>query len=174
MARKFGFLFLGVCLVMGILGFIGCDTGGDEDETVPRFGPAVSGAEFSGTWGSEAGDSLKIDTSANTFSYSGADPDWGMDYAGEIVGDVLADKDLLKAKWGYITFKVTTAGAYGPTVGKYFVIHWKELTPTTVMEAGAYKADGQNSGMDTADAAATEYTVENDYFDMFGAYSKQP
>jgi hypothetical protein len=161
MARKFGFLFLGVCLVMNTLGFFGCKSESEDGQV----------SSLVGSWKSEAGDGLDI--SETTFSYKSSDPTWGMDYSGEIVGAVLADKSLLNAQWGYLTFKVTASGEWGPTVGKYFVIHWKELTPTTVMESGAYKADGQNSGMDTAAAAASEYTAENGYFGVFGAYSRQ-
>jgi hypothetical protein len=172
-SKRIFFLLVAVQCAAFVL--VGCDDGSTDD--VPRFGPKVTGAELSGTWKSSYDDKFTIDTTANTFSYSlGDTPDYGtesMDYKGNIVGEVLADKTLLQSKYGYLTIKITNAGGNGPTVGKYFVIHWKDLTTNTVQEAGAYKKDGQNKGMDTPAAAAAEYTVGNGYFEMFGTYTKQ-
>jgi hypothetical protein len=162
--------------VLGVLALLFAACPMEPDEGVSRFGPKVSGAEFSGTWTSNSGDQFNINTTANTFTYSfGSTPDYGdmsMDYSGNIVGEVLADKTLLQSKHGYLTIKVTNAGGYGPTVDKFFVVHWKDLTSGSVKEAGAYKQGGQNTGVDTAEAAAAEYTVEKDYFGMYGVYGK--
>ncbi|MDR1904002.1 MAG: hypothetical protein LBQ88_17165 [Treponema sp.] len=164
--KAFSFFFA-LCLVMGAALFTGCDLDGDE----------VRVAELSGNWISAGGDHFIVDTTNNTFSYwFGTEPSYGdgsMDYKGNIVGEVLADKTLLQSKYGYLTIQITYAGEYGPTVGKYFVIHWKELTPSAVEEAGAYKEGGNNNGMDSIAEAEAEYTVDNGYFGMFGAYSKE-
>jgi hypothetical protein len=172
--KKAAPFFFVLCLVLGMAALSGCKTDGE----LPRFGPRINGAEFSETWKSTGGDQFIIDTAANTFTYwyGEGSPDYGessMDYKGDIVGEVSDDVTLLQSEYGYLTIKITQAGAYGPTVGKYFVIHWKELTPGTVAEGGAYKEGGNNTGMDTITAAVAEYTVDNGYFDMFGSYAKE-
>ncbi|GHV77661.1 hypothetical protein AGMMS49942_24820 [Spirochaetia bacterium] len=154
-------LVLVLGLLVGALSLLGCgDTGSDI-------------GEFSGTWTSTAGDRIVIDKSAKTFVYSfGATPSYdaeSMDYAGAIVGGANALTNVT----GYLTLRITNAGGYGPTVGNYIRIFWKELTLTTVQEAGPYKAGGQNNGVSTGAAAETEYTVGNGYFDLTGAYTKQ-
>jgi hypothetical protein len=157
--------------------FSSCDLD-DDDGTIPRFGPTVSGVELNGIWASTLGDSIKIDKDNNTCSYwFGAAPEYSdpysMDYAGTIVGEILADKTLLQSKFGYLTIKVTDAGGYGPDVGKFFVIYWKDLSSGSVQEAGAYNATGNNSGMTTIAEAVAEYTVANGYFGILGIYEKQ-
>jgi hypothetical protein len=150
----------------------------DDDGTIPRFGPKVEGAELSGTWTAVEGDSIKIDKDSNTFTYwFGNTPDYtggySMDYSGNIVGEVLADKTLLQSKFGYLTIEVTAAGVYGPGVGKFIAIYWKDLSSSgTVKEGGPYKETGNNSGTATIAEAEAEYTVENGYFDRTGTYSK--
>jgi hypothetical protein len=95
-----------------------------------------------------------------------------MDYKGDIVGEIENDPGLLQCEWGYITLKITNAGSWATaTEGKYFVIHWKNLTASSVQEGGAYKEGGKNSGMDTVEAAENEYTAENGYFSQPGTYS---
>jgi hypothetical protein len=134
-------------------------------------------AEFSGKWTSALGDQFILDKDALTFTYwyGTGEPDYGaasMDYKGTIVGDVANDLSLLKQEWGYITMKITNSGGVGPTVGKYYGIHWKDLTASSVQEAGAYKnGSTNNSGMTTQQGAKTEYTAENGYFGTFGTYS---
>jgi hypothetical protein len=166
--RLFSFLSI-VCIAILLAG---CNnpTGGDE---VPRFGPKVA-ATFAGTWTSTGGDSFIVDIAATppTFTYSAGDPLWDMDYSGEIVGEVQTDHSLLESQWGYLTFRITGAGAYGPTSENFFVIHWKNLTTNSVEEAGAYKSDGKNAGTTTIQEAVVEYTVDNNYFGGFGTYTK--
>jgi hypothetical protein len=154
-------------LVLGVL--FSCDT------------TTNSTGEFSGKWVSTGGDQFIIDKDNLTFTYwyGTGNPDYGpssMDYTGTIVGAVAGDLSLLKQEWGYITLHITSSGDFGPTVGKYFGIHWKNLTDSSVEEAGAYKSTvpNKNSGSDTLAAAVAEYTVENGYFDRFGTYSPAP
>ncbi|MDR2144248.1 MAG: hypothetical protein LBP29_07755 [Treponema sp.] len=179
--------FLALCVF-----FAGCDTPTNGNPP-RRFGPNVAGAEFNGSWKSEGSygtDQFKIDTatSPKTFTYwfnsatgpglVGA-PDYtgtsSMDYQGNIVGEIESNPGLLKCEWGYITLEITSAGPYGPAVGKYYVIHWKNLTTSSVKEAGAYRnGSSYNSGMDTPAAAVAEYTAEKGYFGMTGTYSPVP
>jgi hypothetical protein len=163
-------------LALSVL-FIGCDptTNGDPPQ---RFGPKIAGAELNGTWSSIYEDQFIIDKEALTFTYwygAGEEPDYSgeesYDYAGNIVGEIASDPSLLQCEWGYITIQITNAGENGPTVNKYFVIRWKDLTASSVKEGGAYKAGGSNGGMDTMAEAEAEYTAENGYFGTFGTYS---
>jgi hypothetical protein len=164
-----GFPFvLVLCLVATALVFAGCPTDSENKN---------EDAEFSGKWVSTGGDQFTIDLQANTFSYwyGSGEPSYGpesMDYKGDIKGPVLSNKNLLKNGSGYLAMQISSAGDWGPTVGKYIVIFWKDLTDKTVVEAGPYKAGGNNSGMDSVEAALAEYTVENGYFDMTGTYTK--
>jgi hypothetical protein len=176
MARKFFSLFVGVCLVLGTLGFVGCDDG--EDGEIPRFGPKVAGATLSGEWVSNTDEVFTIDTAEMTLSYESKSEyegeTYNMGFSGKIVGDVAADPTLLESKWGYITFQVTEAGDSATAQKeKYFMVCWKDLTSTTVQESVAYKATGNNSGTDALEAAVAEYTVENDYFAYFSPYTKK-
>jgi hypothetical protein len=154
-------LVLVLGLVMGALSLAGCDPDGDDE------------GELSGTWISAAGgDQFVIDKSANTFVYSAGNPSWGMDYSGTIVGAAATNKGLLSNTTGYLTLKITSSGAYATPVGQYFRIFWKDLTVSTVNEAGAYKLGG-STGENSISDAETEFTVANGYFDMVGAYTKQ-
>jgi hypothetical protein len=152
-------------LALGVL--FGCDPSTNGDP-----------AEFSGKWTSTEGDQFIIDKVAYTFTYwyGTGEPDYGtdsMDYKGAIVGAVATDLSLLKQESGFITIKITQSGEWGPSVGKFFVIHWKELTASSVREAGAYKnsVPNNNGGMDTVEDAENEYTVPNGYFNGFGTYT---
>jgi hypothetical protein len=159
-------------VLFAVLVITGCDTSDGDDLA----------AELSGTWKSAGGDQFLVDTSSSpktfTYWYGAGQPDFtgsdSMDYKGEIVGDVAANPNLLRSQWGYIVIKVTNSGGYGPTVGKYFAVHWKNLTAASVEEAGPFKLGSiYNKGIDTAAAAKTEYTAENGYFGQFGTYTKQ-
>jgi hypothetical protein len=154
MARKFGFLFLGVCLVMGTLGLIGCDTGGDEEES-----------SLVGYWKSEYEDGFEI--SGNTFTQYD-DATKAVSFAGTIV-----NHSDFSAKNGSVTIKITNAGSWFKTVDHYLVILWKDLSGKGVRESSPYKASDTDPDKATKEAAETTYTEANGYFDMFGTYSKQ-
>jgi hypothetical protein len=160
-----------VCLALLLLA--GC---GDPTKPVPRFGPEVADATFNGKWeDSVAGDKFTVDIDNKTFSYT-TDPTYDSDYSGEIVGEVLANYDLLKSEYGYLTIKVTNVGnsGYTPAVDSYYVIYWKDLTASSVQEGGAGKLNGNNSGMPTLEEAVAEYTVDTDYFGYLATYTKIP
>jgi hypothetical protein len=170
-------------LVLALGVFFGCDTTTNGDPP-QRFGPKVTGAEFSGTWsstGSYGTDSVAIDTAADpmTFTYwFGTTPDYSgsysMDYTGIIEGEIAEDPDLLKCEWGYIIIKITNSGSYAPSVGKYHGIHWENLSASSVREGGAAKDPYTDKGKDTLAAAVAEYTVENGYFGNHGTYLPAP
>jgi hypothetical protein len=90
------------------------------------------------------------------------------DFKGTIVGG-----DKLTKSTGYLTLYLTGSGSWNDyTTGTYIRVFWKDLTDSTVTEAGPYKTGGDNTGASSSGAAITKYTVENGYFDMTGAYTK--
>jgi hypothetical protein len=155
MARKFGFLFLGMCLVMGTLGLVGCDTGGDEDE----------GTSLVGYWKSEYEDGFEI--SGDTYTQYD-DADKAISFAGTIV-----NHSDFSAKNGSITIKITKAGTWYKTVDHYLVVLWKDLSGNGVRQSCPYKASDTDPDKATQAEAESIYIEANDYFGMFGAYSKQ-
>ncbi|GHV94570.1 hypothetical protein AGMMS50293_08900 [Spirochaetia bacterium] len=174
-------LSLVLVLSLALLVMAGCKT---DPDPVPRFGPKVTGAEFSGTWKSSDDEYISIDISAKTVTSSFSNtPSFGMDswdWKGNIVGEVLDDMSLLQSKWGYLIIEVTDAGlgstefpsAY--SAGKYLGYHWKNLTASTVDGSTQYKSgSANNGGMDSAAEAESEYTADNGYFGMSSTYAKQ-
>jgi hypothetical protein len=79
---------------------------------------------------------------------------------------------------GYITIQYTTAGYYSDGVGYFYVIHYKNLTSTTILIAGAYDSDGPEfttdltGGKSTWQEADAAYTVENDCFAWYSDCTK--
>ena len=70
---------------------------------------------------------------------------------------------------GYITIKYTENDDDPSSVGKYYVIHYEELTPTTMSYSGAYNGDDPDfdsggGGKATKAEAEAAYTVTNEYF----------
>ena len=154
MARKFGFLFLGVCLVISTLGFVGCKTSEEEEVSLVGY------------WKSEYGDGFEI--KGDTFTQYD-DADKTISFAGTIVKH--AD---FSAKYGSITLKITDAGTWGKTSGYYLVVMWKDLSERGVQQSAASKyPDDLAPGKATQEEAESTYTEANDYFGLFGTYSKQ-
>lgn len=170
MARKFGFFFLGVCLMMGALGFVGCDLLGKTDET--DLGDSISA--LVGTWASEYGDSYTI--TATSVSY---DAGYGEDfnYAGTIryvdnftnTAGVIIIEYTKAPKYYTDTTYTTTADAPGNFIG----IYYKDLQSSSVSMGQAYKDGGAET--QTLEAAKTTFTAgaTGDYMEHYGAYSKQ-
>ena len=158
MFKKVSYLVLALALFVGAQAFMGCSSSSDDP------GP------LEGTWESIHGDSYII--TANKVTY---DDGWDfMSYAGTIEN---TRKDGSNA--GYITVKYTESAFYGAdAVGKYIVIHYKNLTSSSVSLSIAYSATdtdfdfGGPGGKTTQSAAETTYTVTGGYFGMHGDYSK--
>jgi hypothetical protein len=103
--------------------------------------------------------------------------DDGYNRSGEIItyyGN--GDKDInfegraLKYADNVVVIQVTRTNEWGPTVGKYYGVYINDATPFSFTGAGAYKQDGKNSGVDTLDAAVSEYTDNNGYFGIKAGY----
>ncbi len=58
-----------------------------------------------------------------------------------------------------------------PDVGKYYAIHYKNLTDTSVELSAAYKEGGKSS-TNTLEEAVLEFTVDNGYFGWYSSVDK--
>jgi hypothetical protein len=146
--------------------FTACDTNADDDGTIY------------GTWVSQYGEEYKITSSTLTVTDT---------FAGTIEN---IHKDGPGA--GYITIKFTEHstqykknGSPLNPVGRFYVIHYKNLTSSTVQLSQAYNAndpDGIESEWGNAGGSAGKqnikdaeiYTVGNSYFTVYSACQKQP
>ena len=79
---------------------------------------------------------------------------------------------------GYIYVKYTRSmnadysySETAPDVGKWYAIHYEDLTASTIKIAGAYKATGKKSA-ETLAEAIQEFTVANGYFDTHSSLTK--
>ena len=79
---------------------------------------------------------------------------------------------------GYIFFTYTrsanpdwTYSDTAPDVGKWYAVHYKNLTSNSVSLSGAAKTGGKSS-TETLSEAITEFTVENGYFSGYSECSK--
>lgn len=148
---------IAVSFLLVTQGLISCDLDSGAD-----------GGTIEGTWKSSYGDYYVIDRTTLTLN----DPSYGgVQYAGTIVGELASNPSLFSAEYGYIVIKITDGGRQGKTVGNYYVNHWKELTSSSVRLAGAYK-DGVTADTATLADAEAEFTIDNGYFGMYGAYQK--
>ena len=80
---------------------------------------------------------------------------------------------------GYIYIQYTKAAnadwtysETAPDVGKWYAVHYKDLTDSTLKLSGAYKADGK-SAVATIDEAKAEFTVDNGYFGIYSELEKK-
>jgi len=121
-----------------------------------------------GIWKSPYGETITI--SAAEFNYDMDFYGFTSNYAGTVINHrVNGDK-------GYITIQYTSNSSDATATGKYYVIHYKNLTTLTVSVAGAAPgydmndpdfADGKGGGKETQAEAETAYTVTGGYFGMY-------
>lgn len=149
-------LVIAVSFLLVTQGLTSCDLDSGAD-----------GGTIEGTWVSSYGDYYVIDRTTLTLN----DPSYGVQYAGTIVGELASNPSLFSAEHGYIVIKITDGGTYNKTVDNYYVNHWKELTSGSIRLAGAYK-DGVTADTATLAEAEAEFTIDNGYFGIYGAYQK--
>jgi len=144
-AKRAAFAVFALFLSVGLL-FVSCSnpTGGDDDPPV-----------LQGIWGGENYGELFI--ISNTTYYNPM-LGWG-DLAGTIVNH---REDGSGA--GYITIEYTKNDLTPGSVGNFYVVHYKNLTSSTLEIAGA--ADG--AGKPTQTEAEEEYTLEKGAFGFMG------
>jgi hypothetical protein len=167
-----GKALIAVFLVLNLGALVtGCSNPSSGDPQ--RYGPKVAG-ELNGKWIANFGDFFVIDKATKTFVYDD-NYDGSMSFEGTIVGQVADDLTLLQSSYGYIDLQITSSGSYGPVVGNYHVIHWRNLTSSSVEEGAAGKwSGGDNDGKEVLEDAIAEYTFENGYFDNMGEYTPVP
>jgi len=131
--------------------FVSCKSDPDDDLLPPPPGPNVPSA-LQGAWMSGWGEEYIITATEFTNKYTG-----DVSYAGTIVNHRIYESGA-----GYLTIKYTENPYEPALIGKYNVIFYENLESLKISLIAAY--DGIGKG--TQGAAETEYTVENDYFDM--------
>jgi hypothetical protein len=163
MFKKVSFLILALCLLTGAQVFMGCDANSGDDgggDSIPL--PEA----LKGVWTSVYNEEYTISDAEFSASYGGGN----VHYSGLIV-HVRSDGSGA----GYITIRYATHAEHPEYVGKYYVIHYKDLTASTVAISGAangvppdYDAQGY---AEQADAEGT-YTVLQGYFNIHSSTKK--
>jgi hypothetical protein len=159
MARKFGFFLLGVCLIMGTLGFIGCDTDGDEDTGI-----------LTGSWSSGSDGYVITNTALEYKGYKDAThPEWSdTNFTGTIKNNpdftqksgVIIIEYTKKPINGQYDANYTLTGGAAPT-GAFMGIYWRDLTTDSVSLANAYDSSGSETETTTLDDAKAKFTLAN-------------
>jgi hypothetical protein len=131
--------------------------------------------DLKGEWDPKASGEELIISNTN-FSYIIDSYGTESGYAGTIVNH-RADGDGA----GYITIEYTWNAAYEEAPGYFYVIHYKNLTSTTVSISGANNADAPEfdmsdpnatGGKATRQAAEAAYTVAGEYFAGYSNFTK--
>jgi hypothetical protein len=135
-------------------------------DEVPQADAGLTLTGLEGAWSGKDGEDddyfIRIANPVLTWS---SDLDYNIakcQFAGTIVETTTFREDS-----GYIYIKldfVDATGDYdGLKVGNYYAIHWKDKAGGGIKLCAAYGND--KDGTETLDAAKTEFTVEQDYFD---------
>ena len=149
-------LFLLTCLL-----FVSCDLDGNNGKGNPEkaYVTTPMPEALLGTWaGPYPGEEYII--TSTTFTASGA-------YAGTIEGHRSNGSGA-----GYIAIQYSDAEYYPNAAGNFYIVHYKDLTATTVSICGAYgegsefTTDG-TGGKATKTAAEAAYTVTGGYFEWY-------
>lgn len=161
---------LAFLMILAMFFAVSCDVAQEEDVTDTENEPSVfidvpdnliGTWEFNGQW------TESYTITKDTFSSAGS-------YAGNNAKVYKTDE-----KSGYIYIQYTKAAnadltysETAPDVGKWYAVHYKDLTDSTLKLSGAYKADGK-SAVATIDEAKAEFTVDNGYFDFYTELEKK-
>lgn len=160
---------LAFLMILAMFFAVSCDVAQEEDVTDTENEPSVfidvpdnliGTWEFNGQWT----ESYTITKDSFTNGY----------YAGNNAKVYKTDD-----KSGYIYIKYTKAmnadytySETAPDVGKWYAVHYKDLTDSTLKLSGAYKADGK-SAVATIEEAKAEFTVDNGYFGIYSELEKK-
>ena len=130
-------------------------------------GPQASSAPASlaGYWKSGYGDGFQISGTSYT-QYD--DAARSVSFAGTIV-----NAPDLTASAGELTVRITNAGTWTKTVGKFYVVRWKALTAGGVQQSAASGWPNPTPEPATQADAESVFTVANGYFTMYGEYARQ-
>lgn len=152
-------VLLAIALVAGVQSFISCDLEGSDS----------SSDSLVGYWKSSWGDGFELYYENLQLKFKQYDDaEKNLSFAGNVV-----NKPDLTAESGYLIIQITDGGSWGKTERYYYAVHWKSFLGDTLKGAAAYKDEGENSGLPTAEEATEEYTVENGYYTFYGDYERQ-
>jgi hypothetical protein len=122
--------------------------------------------EIIGTWTSSYGEIYTI-TGSNLKKS-------GLDYYTQVMTEFFSGDNLLvrfeDGDSGYIYFTYTKA-YNSDDVGRWYAVHYKNLTSNSVSLSDAYKEYGESS-TETLSEAIIEFTVENGYFSGYSECTK--
>lgn len=161
------------------LSFASCSFDANTDDPITIPGALEDFPALVGTWNaSSSSDKYVLTDSTLTYhDYSAGAP---VAYTADIENLRFIDAEKTS---GYLTVKITDVNeeltyvwdgvsypSYTLEVGTFICIYWKDLAAGSVQMATPYKTGSNNDGLETADAAEAEYTVDKEYFGMTGAY----
>ena len=162
MKKRVSFLLAAFILVISAGVFTGCDSNVDGGNEGPNSIPMPE--TLKGTWDGEfSGEIYRISDTTFVSEYT---------YSGTVVN---VREDGSGA--GYITIKLWDHWAGDDAIGNYYVIHYRNLTSTTVYLSGAYSVadpdNGGGAGKESQALAESTYTTGNGYFDGGSACTKK-
>ena len=162
---------LAFLLIFAMFFAVSCDVAQEEDYTDTDNSKTSSFVDVPnnliGTWEFNGQWTESYTITKDTFSSAGS-------YAGDSAKVYKTDD-----KSGYIYIKYTKAAnadwtysETAPDVGKWYAVHYKDLTDSTLKLSAAYKADGK-SATATIEEAKAEFTVDNGYFGIYSELEKK-
>jgi len=152
--------------------FVSCELDGSNDDNHQSnddYTASVMPEMLKGTWSYDWGGGYieRYIINAETFISENS-------YAGTIVGH------RSKENAGYITIQLTENSSYVDPEDKFYVIHYKDLTSSTLSIAGAYHADDPafeygvgSGGKETQAEAESAMTVSAGYFGMYSSLNRE-
>lgn len=177
-------LILALAFVASLF-FTGCQQPSDDSQTSDQGTSdeqqTTEIPSIHGTWVSSFGEKYVIDLDNKTFTNYWKDSEgYSEGYAGSIwiIKTYWYDDDEYSTE-GDIIMKYTrsmnsdyTYSETAPDVGKYYIVHYSDLTTNSVKISGAYKAGGKTS-TDRPSEAMMEFTEDNGYFSAYSECVKQ-
>lgn len=163
---------LAFLMILAMLLPVSCDVAQEEDTT--DNSESSNSSNFTdvpdnliGTWEYTGAYTESYTITKDSFSSAGS-------YAGNNAKVYITSDDS-----GYIYIQYTKAAnadwtysETAPDVGKWYAIHYNDLTDSTIKLSGAYKADGKTA-TSTIEEAKAEFTIENGYFSMYSELIKK-
>ena len=173
MFKKVSYLFFALALLVGAQAFMGCDANSGDDGAKQIPMPEA----LKGTW---------VSTFLENYSISGTQFSSLTNEEGYVGTIVNVRGDIGDSTAGYITIrytKNTSVPGYYPgqitetqILGRYYVIRYTSLTPTSVSLSAAYNGSdgtfGGSNGKATQQEAEDIFIVTNGYFGMSSACVK--
>lgn len=161
---------LAFLMILAMFFAVSCDVAQEEDVTDTENEPSVfidvpdnliGTWEFNGQWTESY--TITKDTFSSAGSYAGNNAK--VYKTSETSGYIYIQyTKAMNADWTY--------SETAPDVGKWYAVHYKDLTDSTLKLSGAYKADGKTATA-TIEEAKAEFTVDNGYFAGYSELEKK-